>query len=569
MEREQLTALVTAAQNGDGNALNALFNEYYNDVYFFALKTVGDKDLACDITQEAFVEIIKTIRNLKEPAAFVSWMKKVTYHQCTRYFKKKTEILADEDEDGNTVFDTIEEERGEFIPEAALDKADFRKTVQSIIASLPEEQRAAVMMYYFEEMPLREIAKTQSVSEGTVKSRLNYARKAIKSAVEVYEKKSGVRLHNVAVFPMLSWTFDGAFSQPLSAASASAIANRVSAATGAQIGVFGASAPTKKAGLSTGAKIAIAFASAIAVVGLTAAAALIIPGDDDRYPPHFSTASDNSFVSDSVSDTFSYLYSDDESGVVSDTASNTASDDVSSGDESDSLSDSPSNSDEYLNGDAQEIVEGEVSVTPSRIYRDGTKLFAECYVANGLSYPVHGIRVDLMTLSNENGVIASATFGELENLVLLPGEAVLYQFEYGPETVSNFTCTLDGIAWETTVSAYDGLNQYIDPDNNIVDPGLLSVKIKTAYFDNGKFVAECYFVNGLGTTVSNIRIKSIEIGNRDTVIASGSTGVLSGLTVNPSSYGVYTITFSDDTLLSDYGVDLSYLYCTATTEYNH
>ena len=91
MEKEQLVSLVTKAQQGDNEALNCLFNEFYNDLYYFALKTVKDDETALDVTQEAFVEIINTLGNLKEPAAFVTWAKQITYHQCTRYFKKKKE----------------------------------------------------------------------------------------------------------------------------------------------------------------------------------------------------------------------------------------------------------------------------------------------------------------------------------------------------------------------------------------------------------------------------------------------------------------------------------------------
>ena len=80
MNREKLISLVTQAQSGDSQALDALFTEFYNDVYYFALKTVKDSDTACDITQETFLEIIRTIGNLKEPAAFVTWMKQITYH---------------------------------------------------------------------------------------------------------------------------------------------------------------------------------------------------------------------------------------------------------------------------------------------------------------------------------------------------------------------------------------------------------------------------------------------------------------------------------------------------------
>ena len=121
MEKEKLVALVTAGQKGDAEALNSLFNAFYNDVYYFALKTVKDQDLACDITQETFLKLINSLGELKEPAAFVTWMKQITYHECVRYFKKKKEVLADGDEDGGTVFDNVAEDRAEFIPDEALD----------------------------------------------------------------------------------------------------------------------------------------------------------------------------------------------------------------------------------------------------------------------------------------------------------------------------------------------------------------------------------------------------------------------------------------------------------------
>ena len=70
MNTEQITKLVEKAQRGDDAALNELFNETYNDIYYFALKTVKESELACDITQDTFVAIINNLSSLKEPAAY-------------------------------------------------------------------------------------------------------------------------------------------------------------------------------------------------------------------------------------------------------------------------------------------------------------------------------------------------------------------------------------------------------------------------------------------------------------------------------------------------------------------
>ncbi len=285
MEREKLVRTVTAAQKGDGEALNTLFNEFYNDVYYFAMKTVKDSDLACDITQETFVEIINTLDQLQEPAAFVTWMKQITYHQCTRYFKKKKDVLVDEDEEGNTIFDTLTEEKTEFIPDEALDQQDFRKTILDMIDQLSEEQRAAIMMYYFDELSVKQIAEIQGCSEGTVKSRLNYARKSIKASVEDYEKKNGVKLHCVGVLPLLLWLWN-ASRETMSASAAGTVAQGVAAATGTAVTVSAGTATATAVGTTIAANAASSGAGLLAKIsllppvvraaaGITAAAVLL------------------------------------------------------------------------------------------------------------------------------------------------------------------------------------------------------------------------------------------------------------------------------------------------------
>lgn len=218
MEQEKLVSHVKGAQSGDAASFEELFEAFYNDVYYFALKTVKEENLACDITQEAFIEIFNTIQNLKEPAAFVAWMRRITYHQCTRYFKKKKDVLMVEDEDGNTMFDSLADDDASAIPSEMLEKEDFRKTILSMIDTLSEEQRSAIFLYYFDELSVAQIAEIQGVSEGTVKSRLNYARKAMKKSVEEYEEKTGTKLHGISVLGLFRFAFSD--KKPLSKAAA-------------------------------------------------------------------------------------------------------------------------------------------------------------------------------------------------------------------------------------------------------------------------------------------------------------------------------------------------------------
>lgn len=275
MDREKLTSLVQAAQGMDPEAMNALFEECRDPIYYFALRTAQDPQLAEDIAQEAMIDIFRNLDKLKDPAAFQAWSREITYRQCLHQMKKAgREVTLSEDEDGASLFDTLEEENQEFIPDAAMESQEFRQTIQNMIAQLPAEQRSAIMLYHFDELSVKQIAQIQQVSENTVKSRLMYGRKAIKSAVEGYEKRHGIKLHSFALLPFLGWLLAKEMVvMPASAAAATAAG--VSAATGVTVGAAAATtAAGAAAAAGTAAKAAVPLAAKIAA-GATAAAVAV------------------------------------------------------------------------------------------------------------------------------------------------------------------------------------------------------------------------------------------------------------------------------------------------------
>ena len=190
VEREKLISMVRGLQNGEPDAATELFEIFQKDIYYFILKTVdNDHHLAEDLTQDTFIKILEKIGELKEPAAFVTWSKEIAYHKCTDYFKKRKEILLDENEDGFSEMDRVTGDEETFDPELIQDNKELKQALLAMINDLPAEQRSALLLRYFNEIPVKEIAQIQGVTEGTVKSRLNYGRKALKLARENYEKK--------------------------------------------------------------------------------------------------------------------------------------------------------------------------------------------------------------------------------------------------------------------------------------------------------------------------------------------------------------------------------------------
>lgn len=285
MEREKLIETVNNAQSGDQQAVSLLFNHYYDSVYQFALKTVKDPEIAADVTQESFIEVINTLGTLREPAAFPIWLRKITYHQCTRFFKKIKDITVAEDEDGNTVFDDLEEDHTDFIPEAALDRKDLQDTLHQILDELPEDMRSIVVLYYYDELSYREISEITGLPEVAIKRKLFTARKKLKNSVEQYEKKHNIKLHSIGLAPLLLW-FWNIQKQTASSKTVVQTAAQVSSATGANITVATTGAAVKTLGTSLTVKIAAGVLTASLVGGGIA----VVTQSEPEIPPSTTTS---------------------------------------------------------------------------------------------------------------------------------------------------------------------------------------------------------------------------------------------------------------------------------------
>lgn len=313
MEKENIVTLVEAAQAGSSDAISELFAAYKNEVYSIAIRETKDRALSDDIVQETFVEVILKIKDLKNPESFHAWLKIMAYHQCTRHYKKKEtvhETAAVENDEGWSVFDTVEETNASFVPDEALDQKEFKATILEMIADLPDAQRTALHMFYFEEMPLKDIAAAQGVSVNTANTRLNRGRLAMKDSIEKYEKKHGIRLHTIAFFPFFKWLLKGS-DEAMSTKSATKVAQKISAETGVSIATTQASvaasatAASGKTAVTTGTKVVAAGIWTKVVAGVAAVsiaisapfvASQIEEEQDDSYLQN-TTISDTQYIS--------------------------------------------------------------------------------------------------------------------------------------------------------------------------------------------------------------------------------------------------------------------------------
>lgn len=231
---EAIAADVLLAQNGDAEAMDRIIADVRDGVYYTCLRILKNEANAEDVTQDVLFAIYRKLGTLKEPGTYVGWVHRMTANRCKDLLMKSDHeiFLASDaiDDDPFVVFEDVDEQS---VPDKAIDNAETQRMILELVDTLPDEQRVCVTLFYYNEMKTREIADALGIPEGTVKSRLNYARKAIREGVGKYEKQ-GIRLYGLSPIPFLRYFLGGALDES-NAKAAAGIAAHVSktAAAGA------------------------------------------------------------------------------------------------------------------------------------------------------------------------------------------------------------------------------------------------------------------------------------------------------------------------------------------------
>lgn len=201
MDNKTLSTYVESLKSGNQNAFDTIYKETIQTINALTFSYLKNSNDASDIIQDTYLQAINKINTLKDSNAFRSWINTIAVNKCLRHLerKKKNVILSEE---GQVIFENQVELDEELLPQEILDSKEKQKIIKNIIDSLPLEQKTAVYLYYYNELSLSEVAKQMNCSEGTVKSRLNYARKKIKVEVNSWEKK-GTKLYGISGAPLL------------------------------------------------------------------------------------------------------------------------------------------------------------------------------------------------------------------------------------------------------------------------------------------------------------------------------------------------------------------------------
>ncbi len=161
-------------QRGETAALNTLVERHYSPLLGYLYRmTGGNRALAEDLTQEAFLRALRGIDRYTHPRPFKAWLYAIATNTARDHFKsadsRHTNSMAED-------FDAP----ADIAPDANLLAADDARAVVRALGALPDHQREAVILRYYQDLSLSEIAEALGIPVGTVKSRLSLGLKKMR-----------------------------------------------------------------------------------------------------------------------------------------------------------------------------------------------------------------------------------------------------------------------------------------------------------------------------------------------------------------------------------------------------
>lgn len=175
-ELEQLP--VAAARVGDSAAWDALFRRYQLPLYVYVVELLHNEQAALDVVQESFINAARYIGSLRDDARFGSWLFSIAHQKVQQHWRKHR---RDEPMPEETVaeFTSLEE-----LPAEGLIRAEQEEELMARLNQLTEVHRSVLLLHFLEDFSLEEIANVTGVAVGTVKSRLHYAKKSMRTLLK-------------------------------------------------------------------------------------------------------------------------------------------------------------------------------------------------------------------------------------------------------------------------------------------------------------------------------------------------------------------------------------------------
>ncbi|MFO8192199.1 MAG: sigma-70 family RNA polymerase sigma factor [Bacillota bacterium] len=179
LEQDTLRALVN---RNDSEAQRTLFEAYYRRTYAAVYNILRRREAAEDITQDAFIRAFRNLDHLQDGAKFGAWLVVIASNLARNYLKREKRIYLTDDlpsSQGNPDGSDTEEE--------AIRRLETER-VREAIRALPPEQYQVIVLQYYYDLKMEEIAAMLKIRPGTVKSKLFRARRRLADLLELDEE---------------------------------------------------------------------------------------------------------------------------------------------------------------------------------------------------------------------------------------------------------------------------------------------------------------------------------------------------------------------------------------------
>ena len=176
--------LVELALQGDTACSSELFERWWQRIYGFICRYVGNPDEAQDLTQDTFAKAYKNLDRLSDPKRFSSWLYTIALNECRMRFRKwnKIRLVPLPEEQSEAVPVALRD--GEASPEKQLAGKEDIEILKAAFDELPEEQREVILMKEYRDLKFHEISEILDIPLSTAKSRLYLGLKTLRKLME-------------------------------------------------------------------------------------------------------------------------------------------------------------------------------------------------------------------------------------------------------------------------------------------------------------------------------------------------------------------------------------------------
>ena len=184
LSKEESMALVKAAQQGDVAAYDRLVREYRGKLYGLLYNMTSNKEDAEDLLQEVFIKAFQSLPKLKGKSSFYTWIYRIAINRTINFVKRRNrkQTMSLDKVDGGLERDPAYVElssRNSPIRDAGI--SELQEKLNTALQTLSDKHRTVVVLHDIQGVPHQEIAKMLKCSEGTVRSRLFYARQHLQT----------------------------------------------------------------------------------------------------------------------------------------------------------------------------------------------------------------------------------------------------------------------------------------------------------------------------------------------------------------------------------------------------